>query len=548
MKTKLLLLSTFFFGISFLSSAQNFNNNQKSTGAPNIDLSKAIVLYDNTGFLITGYEDTTGNHIRIYLIYLDSNGDTVWTKAYDSHLPGGLTGMSVAQTSDSGIVMGANVQGFNGTHQDALIVKTDNMGNFQWAKTIEDSINQSMFYNPMVCKGFSNDIAEASVDQDASGSSVIDLSIFSNNGNEILALKLHAPGTVNYITDIEQAPFGFGFLIYGYTNVNGNNREFCIQITPLGALVHVYENGGSTGSTYSTCITPTTSNGMPNGYLMCGYTNSFGAGNYDGYVVKTDLSFNTLWAKTYGGTGDDRIYACKQISDNKFIMGGITNGYGAGGFDGLLFSTDSMGNLIKAKAIGGSMDDYIYGLAINNSGNLVAVGGTKSYGAGLSDAWISVFPQVVNQFRMSSINAACNEDSIALTETTPASISDTTVAFAIDSGGLVFTFRTLYAVSGISVMADICSSTAISEPAPLSSVTIFPNPSSGTFTVSFNQPFGKCALKIFNLLGEKVYSEEFASDISKQTSKEISLQLSPGVYIVNLSNDVEQSIHKLVFH
>src|SRR5437016_4633551 len=44
------------------------------------------------------------------------------------------------------------------------------------------------------------------------------------------------------------------------------------------------------------------------GYLACGKTNSYGAGGYDVYLVKTDAFGNLLWTKTFGTANDDAGY------------------------------------------------------------------------------------------------------------------------------------------------------------------------------------------------------------------------------------------------
>ena len=51
------------------------------------------------------------------------------------------------------------------------------------------------------------------------------------------------------------------------------------------------------------------------GYAIAGYTNSFGAGGEDFYLVKTDSVGNALWNKTYGGTNHDRAYYLVETND-----------------------------------------------------------------------------------------------------------------------------------------------------------------------------------------------------------------------------------------
>jgi hypothetical protein len=78
---------------------------------------------------------------------------------------------------------------------------------------------------------------------------------------------------------------------------------------------------------------------------VAGYTYSFGAGSWDFFLVKTDASGDVQWAKTYGGTNLDRAYSVQQTSDGGYIVAGVTTSFGAGNWDALLIKTDANGNI-----------------------------------------------------------------------------------------------------------------------------------------------------------------------------------------------------------
>ena len=87
------------------------------------------------------------------------------------------------------------------------------------------------------------------------------------------------------------------------------------------------------------------------GYALSAFTTSYGAGggkssalmmgakSLDVWLIKTDSFGNMQWSKTYGGQGDDIPYSIIQTSDGAFAMAGYTNSFGAGSDDTFLVKT-----------------------------------------------------------------------------------------------------------------------------------------------------------------------------------------------------------------
>jgi hypothetical protein len=121
------------------------------------------------------------------------------------------------------------------------------------------------------------------------------------------------------------------------------------------------------------------------GFIIAATTSSFGAGGQDIWLIKTDENGDTLWTKTFGGTGNDRASNVEQTSDNGYAVFGTTNTYGNGGDDFLLWKTDSSGNTEWYKTFDGGYPEYLTDgkQAKDNSYIILGNGSYPSYHAWL---------------------------------------------------------------------------------------------------------------------------------------------------------------------
>ncbi|MFA5032804.1 MAG: T9SS type A sorting domain-containing protein [bacterium] len=124
------------------------------------------------------------------------------------------------------------------------------------------------------------------------------------------------------------------------------------------------------------------------GFIVVGYTNSFGAGNYDIYLIKTNSSGDTLWTRTFGGTNDDKGYSVRQTKDSGFIIAGTTYSFGADSGDVYLIRTNSLGDTLWTKTFGGTDKDYGYLVQQTQDSGFIIAGTTYSFGAGSADVYL----------------------------------------------------------------------------------------------------------------------------------------------------------------
>ena len=84
------------------------------------------------------------------------------------------------------------------------------------------------------------------------------------------------------------------------------------------------------------------------GYIIAGTTDSFGAGQDDVYLIKTNADGNKLWSKTFGGSDSDYANSVQQTTDGGYIIAGSTYQFGRGN-DVYLIKTDALGNELWSK-------------------------------------------------------------------------------------------------------------------------------------------------------------------------------------------------------
>jgi len=334
------------------------------------------------GFIVAGVTESS-----VWIVKLSPSGTILWQNSLDKESVGGNF---VQTTRDNGYILTGRTS--FGTIRSALAAwKLDAMGRTRWQTYIIDP--DMHFYTSQ---------GGQAVQQTSDGGYVFagyqeyrDSQFETRTEDDLLVCKSDSLGKkrwgyvfggqdIDHGRSIQETPDG-GFIVAGYTNSFGaGDYDFWVlKLKSGGQLEWGYTYGGK--NLDQAHEVRRTSDG---GYIVIGPTKSFGAGDYDIWLLKLNGRGRIQWQKTYGGPKADYGHSVYPAADGGFIIAGSTSSFGSGGFDCWILKLDSKGSIQWEKTYGGSNHDSAFSARPLRKGGYVAAGRTASFGAGGFDVLV----------------------------------------------------------------------------------------------------------------------------------------------------------------
>ncbi|USS40484.1 hypothetical protein NF865_09305 [Thermococcus aggregans] len=157
-------------------------------------------------------------------------------------------------------------------------------------------------------------------------------------------------------------------IVVGVTNYLGGVDIWVLRLDENGNVKWQKTFGGSESKNDEAYTIAIAENGD---IIVAGFTASFGDVWGDVWVLRLDENGNVKWQKTYGGEWSDVAYAVDIANNGDIIVAGWTESFGAGGKDVWVLRLDKNGNVKWQKTYGGSSWNRAYAIAIAPNGDII---------------------------------------------------------------------------------------------------------------------------------------------------------------------------------
>jgi len=303
----------------------------RSVGGTYYDWGQAVIQTNDGGFAVSGRTESFGpRQYKQLLVKFNPSGTLEWSRTIGG--TGEDYGYSLVQTSDGGLVTTGWTSSFGAGYYDVFLTKINPAGVIEWSRAVG---------------GTGRDY----------GHSVIETS----DG---------------------------GFAVTGKTESYGPGPcgLFLMKFTSAGALEWARTIGGTNEESGNSVVQTNDS-----GFLVAGYTWTFGAGWSNMLVVKFSSSGDFEWSRTIGGTDSDYGLSVVCANDGGFVVAGYTRSFGSGGNDLFLVKLSSIGSLEWSRAVGGTDDEKGNSIALTSDDGFAVAGETKSFSPGYRGLFIVKF-------------------------------------------------------------------------------------------------------------------------------------------------------------
>jgi hypothetical protein len=339
---------------------------QKTVGGTSDDRALYCLPLQNGSFLVAGSSRSFVEGATVgWAILFDSSGNIIWNRTVRADYG---TELRYALSTQDGFLLVGNTFTAQGD-VNGFVDRTDNAGNIIWNITVGTPNIDKLFSAAKTSDGY----ALFGLTQSSDGKSAAWVVKIDFNGN-MLWNKTYPQGSDSVFRTCVSTPDG-GFMAAGYAHVN-EEQGYDFLLTKINAQGNVEWNYtyGTINDEKASSMTQAT-----DGYLIVGDQDT-ATSSTDAWVIKVDYSGNLVWQKTVGGKDADSPAYVTTAKNDGYLVAGFTFSWGNGYRDFWLFKIDDSSNVEWSCTYGTEIYQEAYGVFEQNPDNYVMVGWTDPFG------------------------------------------------------------------------------------------------------------------------------------------------------------------------
>jgi len=363
----------------------------RAVGGAGNDVGFSGIQTSDGGYITAGYTTSFGaGHWDLFLVKFNSSGAVEWSRAVGGTSPD--AGWSVVQTTDGGYAVAGETYSYSTEdNSDLFLVKFSSSGDVEWSRAID---------------GTDDDVGRSVVQTVDGGYAVIGFSYSFSSGDDVFLVKFSSTGSVEWSRavggggtdcDIGLGISGIqttdsGYVVAGYAGNRSfdtliNSDLLLMKFSPTGSVEWSRAVGGTNFDMGRSVVQ--TSDG---GYVVTGWTASFGADSSDLFLVKFNSSGVVEWARAVGGTNYDMGRSVVQTSDGGYVVAGMTASFGVEYYTDLfLVKFSSSGAVEWSRTVGEWSEEWGHSVIRTADSGYAVAGWTVSYGTGSYDLFLVKF-------------------------------------------------------------------------------------------------------------------------------------------------------------
>ncbi len=359
MSSRLVILFLICLSHNTFGQITTFDKNYDTLGCY---YSNCIVEYLD-GYVLCGSSYGTASAQDAAIVRIDSLGNIIWVKQYGTPSTDGA--LKCVPTTDSCILVVGIKEEYSTTDGKLWILKLNQNGDTLWTKTYKINTGRNVPKDVQACNG-GGFIISGFCSTQISGDAIAILVRIDSFGN-LLWSKLFNNQTLSGIYSCKEI-IGGGFVCTGGTYISGQSDIYIVRTDSLGDTLWTKTLGNTNADFGASVIQSQDSN-----IIIAGSTYHPSLNNWDIDLYKLSLNGGILWHKTLGDNRENSAHTIIQLSDGNYLIGGTTNTT-ANGYQGLLIKVDGFGDTLWVSTFGSMNSEIGYSVIESSDGGIVFTG------------------------------------------------------------------------------------------------------------------------------------------------------------------------------